>query len=444
VSRHARALEQLNVPTVAGAGSNIVGYATGYDFLYSNGMPIRYVGFPFPVAGQPKAVHHRYVFESNDCVSGKPMMQAIIDALTKPLTEKEQLSGEAPEAKAEPRLLPPDTEDNLQRFFKQKDWTDYLPITLPTESSVAAMLNGTSHKADEVVKTLSWPGGSRPLTVEKVAVCAVMAGASPEYFPLILALSTAVPFGNSTTSMANMIVVNGPIRNQLKMNYGGNAMGPHNEVNATVGRTFTILSKTAGNLHAGVTTWSSLGSNLQYNNICIAENEEALPEGWDPIHVQMGRNRTDSVVTVGTGWSYISSVGEVQRSYPAQMLIRDYMRSLSGQGGATVVMDPTVAALLKETQGFKTKADLSKWLADNVEKTVASFFGNGVIATFSASLAFQGLEPYSTWMKGPPETLIKPFNAKNVQVVVVGGKIQTTWFVTDFRMSRGESVDGWK
>jgi hypothetical protein len=306
------------------------------------------------------------------------------------------------------------------------------------------MLKGTSRKPDEVVKTLTWPGGARQLTVEKAAVCAVMAGASPEHFPLILTLATQVPFGNSTTSMSNMIVVNGPIRNQLKMNYGGNAMGPHNEANATVGRTFTILSKTAGNLHAGLTTWSSLGSNLQYNNLCLAEHEEALPEGWDPLHVQMGYKSTDSVVTVGTGWSYISSVGEVQRSYPAQLLIRDYMRALSGQGGATIVMDPTVAALLKDTQGFKTKSELSQWLSQNVEKTAASFFGNGVIATFSASLAFQGLEPYSTWMKGPPETLIRPFNTKNIQVLVVGGKIQTTWFVTDYRLGRGELIDAWR
>jgi hypothetical protein len=444
VGRHARALEQLNIPTVAGAGSNIVAYGTGYDFKYSNGMPIRYVGFPFPVAGQPKAVHHRYVYESNDCVSGKQIMRAIVDGLTLPLTENEKISGDAPEAKAEPRLLPADTEENLQRFFKKNDWTDYLPITLPTEARVAAMLKGTSRKPDEVVKNLTWPGGARQLTVEKAAVCAVMAGASPEYFPLILAIATDLPFGNSTTSMSNMIVVNGPIRNQIKMNYGGNAMGPHNEANATIGRTFTLLSKTAGNLHAGVTTWSSLGSNLQYNNLCIAENEEQLPDGWDPLHVQMGFKREDSVVTVGTGWSYISSVGEVQRSYPAQMLIRDYMRALSGQGGATVVMDPTVAALLKDTQGFKTKSELSQWFAQNVEKTVASFYGNGVIATFAAGLAFQGLEPHATWLKSPPETLIKPFNVKNIQIVVLGGKIQTTWFVTDYRLGRGVSIDTWK
>jgi hypothetical protein len=433
----------MNVPTVGAAAANIVNYAIGYDFEYTNGMPIRYVGFPFPVAGQPKSVHHRYVFESKDVVSGKPMMQAIIDALTKPLTDKEKYSGKPPEAIPQPRLLKPDTEDNLQRLFKEKDWTDYNPIILPTEERVAAMLKGTSQKPDKVVKILTWPGGARPLTVEKTAVCAVMAGAKPGLFPLILAVATAVPFGNSTSSMANMILVNGPIRNEVHMNYGGNVMGPHNEVNAVLGRVFTLLSKSAGGLHAGKTTFSSLGSNLQYDNLCIAENEEALPEGWDPVHVQNGFKPTDSVVSVGTGWSYISSVGEVQIAYPAQYLMRDYMRSLTGMG-ASAIMDPSVAGLLRDTQGFKTKSDLSQWLADNVQKTVDSYWGNGVVSTFSASMALQGLEPYATYKRMPGNTLIKPFNPRSIQVIVTGGGIQTTWFVTDFRAGRGTLVDDWR
>jgi len=306
----------MGIPTSGAAAANIVKYAIGYDREYFNGMPVRYVGFPFPVAGQPKAVHHRYVFESNDVVSGKPMMQAIIDNLTKPLTEEEKYSGKPLDVKAEPRLLPPDTEDNLRQLFKDNDWTDYNPIILPTEERVAAMLKGTSRKPTDVIKELNWPGGKRSFTVEKAAVCAVMAGAKPKHFPLILALATYVPFGNSTSSMANMILVNGPIRNQVEMNYKGNVMGPHNEVNAVLGRSFTLMSKTAGNLHAGKTTFSALGSNLQYNNVCIAENEEALPAGWDPVHVQMGFKPTDSVLAVSTGWTYISSVGEVQRGYP--------------------------------------------------------------------------------------------------------------------------------
>jgi hypothetical protein len=433
----------MGIPAVGGAGANIVHYARGYDFEYTNGMPIRYVGFPFPVAGQPKSVHHKYVFESNDIVSSKPMMQAVVDNFTKPLTEQEKIKGTPPNAKIEPRLLPPGTEDSLQQLFKDNDWTDYNPIILPTEERVAEMLKGTSRKPTDKVIELNWPGGKRIVTVEKVAVCAVMAGAKPKHFPLILALATRLPFGNSTSSMANMILVNGPIRNEVGMNYKLNVMGPHNEVNAVLGRSFTLMSKTAGNLHAGKTTFSSLGSNLQYNNVCIAENEEALPAGWKPVHVQFGFKPTDSVLSVSTGWSYISSVGEVQRQYPPQFLMRDYMRALSGMGGS-IIMAPEVAALLKDSQGFATKEDLGKWLASNVEKTVASYWGNGVISTMYSTMGIQGLEPYASQRKlleTAPDTLIKPFQRVGI---VVAGQGQTTWFATDFGVGPGVKIEDWK
>jgi len=381
----------------------------------------------------------------NDPVTGKPIMQEIVDALTKPLTADEQLTG-LPEGALEPRLLPPDTEENLQEFFKVKDWTDYLPVVLPTEERVAAMLKGTSHKPDEVVKTMTWPGGGRQLTVEKVAVCAVMAGAKPQYFPVILAIATMAPFGNSTTSMANMIIVNGSIRKEIGMNSGTSAMGPHNGPNAIIGRAFTLLSKSAGNLHAGVTTFASLGSNLQYNNCCFAENEEALPEGWNPLSVQFGYKKEDSVVTVGTGWTYISCVGEVETDYPPQMLIRDYMKSLSAVGSAALLCaDPLVARILHDHQGFTTKEMLAQWLSQNVRMPVQQYWGNGLITSFYTNLGLQGLEPYATWQKIPPDSLIEPFtNPKAINTVVVGGQTNTIWFITDFRLGKGVLIDAWR
>ena len=84
------------IPTVGASGINVVKFKD-YELQYSNGMPIRYVAFPFPVAGQPKSVHKSYV-EGKDLLSGKPMMQAIIDALTKPLTDEEKKKGMPPEA----------------------------------------------------------------------------------------------------------------------------------------------------------------------------------------------------------------------------------------------------------------------------------------------------------------------------------------------------------
>ena len=447
VSRHARSVEELGVPTVATAGINIVNYALDYDFKYSNGMPIRYVAFPFPIAGQPRSVHKEYV-AGKDQLTGQPVMTAIVDALTTPLTDKEKMSDTASSAQAEtePRFLAPDTEENLRHLFKDKEWTDYNPIILPTEERVREMLTGTSHKPDEVINTIRFMPGNRELTVEKVAIAAVMAGAKPEYMPLLLAIATRAPFGNSTTSMANTIIVNGPIRKELGMNSGTNAMGPYNDANSVAGRFFTLISKTAGDYRNNVNAWESLGSNLQYNSVTIAENEEKLPEGWEPLHVQMGFKPEDSVVTIGTGWSYISSLGETQPAYPAHMLIRDYLRSLSAYGsGATIYVDPTTASLLKDVNGFETKLKLSEWLSENVEKTVASYWGNGVIMTSNMAMAFQGLEPYASWQKMSRDALIKPFNnPKAINVVVVGGSIQTTWFATDFRLNPGVRVDDWR
>ena len=160
----------------------------------------------------------------------------------------------------------------------------------------------------------------------------------------------------------------------------------------------------------------------------------------------MGFKPTDSVVTVATGWTYISSVGEVQIQYPPQKLMGDYMRSLTSLGsGATIIMDPTVAELMEKVQGFNNKDDLSTWLSQYVQKTAADYWGNGVVSTVATSLGMQGLEPYAGWLKVPGDTLIKPFNnPRAIHVVVAGGAIQTTWFVTDFRLGRGVLVDKWR
>ncbi len=444
MSRHARELEQRGIPTAPCCGENVAKYVMGWDRLYGSGIDLRYVIFPLPTAGVPRSVHEKYV-NGNDPLTGKPIMREIVEALTSPLTPEEQFKG-MPVGTVESRLLPPDTEENLQRLFKERDWTDYLPVVLPTEERVEAMLKGTSHKPDEIVKTITWPGGARQLTVEKTAVCAVMSGARPEYLPVILAAATNVPFGNSTTSMANMLIVNGPVRHEIGMNSGINAMGPYNEANAVIGRSFTLLSKTAGNLHAGTTTFSTLGSNLQYNNCCFAENEEGLPEGWEPLSVKQGFKRDDSVLTVFTGWSYISCVGEALVSYPPHLLIRDYMRSLSALGSAALLCaDPLVADILHDQHGFTTKEELAGWLSENVKMPVQQYWGNGVVTTFTWNMGLQGLEPFASWQKLPPETLIAPFNnPRAINTVVVGGKTNNLWFITDFRPGKGVLIDDWR
>jgi hypothetical protein len=445
VSLEAGEIEQkYRIPVVAAAGSNVVAFGIGANATYNTGMPIRYVGVPFPFSGQPRSVLKGYI-EGKDTVSGKPMMQAIIEGLTQPLTEHERMSGILPEAQPEPRLLAADTEDNLQRLFKERCWTDFNPVIIPIQERVAAMLKGTSHKPDEIVKSGAGTFGTRrPFTVEKVAVLAVMAGAKPEYFPVILALASMVPYQDSTTSIAQMIVVNGPIRKEIDMNSGLGALGPNNDANSVIGRSMTLIHKIIQGYDEGVTGFASLSNPLRYDNLCFAENEEALPQGWEPLHVQMGHKPTDSILTIFTGWNFINSTGWVEQHYAPQMLMRDYMSTLSGMS-ATLIMDPSVAELLNDVQGFKTKDMLGEWLSQNVEKTAASYWGNSIVSSMLGPLGAQGLEPYASWKKVPGETLIKPFtNPKSIRAVVVGGKTASVWFATDFMPEKGTSIDAWR
>ena len=444
MSSEAGEIEQkYHIPVVAAAGSNVVSFGLGANFKYNTGMPIRYVGVPFPFSGQPRSVLKGYI-EGKDTVSGKPMMQAIIDGLTKPLSDEEKMSGIPPESAPEPRLLPADTEDRLQLLFKKNCWTDYNPVIVPTQERVAAMLQGTRHKPDEIVKSAAGTFGTkRPFTVEKVAIVAVMAGAKPEYFPLILALASMVPYQDSTTSIAQMIVVNGPIRKQIEMNSGLGALGPNCDANSVIGRSKTLIHKIIQGYDEGVTGFASLSNPLRYDNLCIAENEEALPEGWQPLHVQMGHKAGDSVVTMFTGWNFINSTGWVEQHYAPQMLMRDYMSSLSGMS-ATLLMDPSVAELLNNVQGFTSKGMLADWLSQNVEKTVGSYWGNSIVSSMLGPLGAQGLEPYASWKKLPGDARIKPFtNAKSIHSVVVGGKTASVWFATDFMPERSVSIDAW-
>ncbi len=123
----------------------------------------------------------RAYIEGLNPVSKQRFMQEVVEGLTAPL-DGEDLKGLTFE-RSTPRLIKPDTEDNLQKLFLENNWTDNLPVILPTEERVAAMLKGTSHPPDKVVGRLR-PTNFREfweLTVEKVAVNAVMAGCQPEY-----------------------------------------------------------------------------------------------------------------------------------------------------------------------------------------------------------------------------------------------------------------------
>jgi hypothetical protein len=406
----------------------------------------RFAFVPHPITGVPADTCRKYL-QGNDPVTGKPIIQEIIGAFINPLSEEDKKKGfiERPT----PRLVPPDTAENLTRLFLENGWTDGLPIILPTQARVDEMLKGTSHKPDELVGRMqpSSPHDPWSYTVEKIAVNAVMAGARPEHLPVILALaSTGVPsIFTSTTSFARMMVVNGPIRKEIKMNAGIGALGPFNYANSVLGRAWTLMSITLdGGAKTGETYMGSQGNNLNYNNMCMPENEEELPEGWKPFHVQKGYKPQESVVSTFGGWG----VTHPDQSFgqPFHTQIPFWLKFISPFSPAMLLLDPTIIKQLKEREGFQSKEQLIDWIHKNTNVTVGEWLDNYYsVQNFILPTAKQGVEPFASWMKLPRDTKI-PLIARpsNIQILSVGGGTNLFWQAADFGYISSASIDKWR
>jgi hypothetical protein len=410
----------------------------------NHGVPLRFAFTPHTLVGKSIETLRQYA-QGNDPASGRPILEELIEALTKPLRDHEKTP--KIEKVARNRLVPSDTEDNLRRLFLENGWTDGMPILLPTEARVAEMLTGTSAHPDEVIGEMTITTNQEKLeyTVEKVAVNAVMAGARPEHLPVILAIaSTREPaFPSSTTSFGRMVLVNGPIRNEIGMNSGVGALGPFNLANSVIGRAWTLMTINLGDTRIGETFMGSQGNNLNYNNMCCAENEEKSV--WEAFHVQKGFKPEESVVSLFRGWSFINSMGAPNRR-PANEETVILLKAFSAlRSAATLILDPLVAKGLKEGQGFQTKQQLSKWLSENVKITAGQYWGADIIYAFMEPLARDGVEPYATWRNLPPDAIIAPYNEpENISIMVVGGETNPLWLTTDLWYTTSSSVDKWR
>jgi hypothetical protein len=159
----------------------------------------------------------------------------------------------------------------------------------------------------------------------------------------------------------------------------------------------------------------------------------------------MGHKPEDSVLTVLSGWNFVNCGGSVVEHYAPQFLMRDFMRVLAATGSATLIMDPSVADLLRNSQGFRTKEALAEWLSQNAVTTAGTYWANSITSGMMGPLGDQGLEPYATWRKIPSDTLIRHFtNPGNIRTIVVGGETASVWFLTDFMAFRGVSIDAWR
>jgi hypothetical protein len=413
-----------------------------------SGVPLRFIFTPHPVVSMPPAVLRGYI-EGKDPATGRKLVDEVLEALTRPYPaeESKNLAVARPVPPQPQRFLSADTEDNLQRLFFDRGWTDGLPIILPTEERVAEMIAGTAQPADKLVGKAFMIDTQENLriTVEMVAIAAVMAGARPEHLPVLLAIaSTGQPsIQPSTLPFASALLVNGPIRNEIGMNSGMGALGPYNRSNAVIGRAWTLMSIVWGFARRKKTFWTSQGNNYAYNNLCMAENEERSV--WEPFHVHKGNKPEESAVSLFRGWNLINSMGAAaRRSWGEEIQLQ--MQALPAlYSCATLILDPMLARHLKENEGFHTKIDVGRWISENVKMTAKQFWGNDTIDMLVAPLAMSGVQPYSDWKKLPGDALIAPYHRpEKINILVVGGETSPLWKISDFDCVATASIDKWR
>jgi hypothetical protein len=241
----------------------------------------------------------------------------VIAALTRPLTKEER------EPVATPHTVLPETVDitaqdyetafeKFNQLYLDNHWGDGLPLVPPTTEAVRRMLAGTSRLPDEIVGTVASPDGLAEIgtaTIREIAVNAVMAGARPEYLPVIIAAVQCLTdkkysphVFTSEGSFTLLISVSGPLAGKIKMHSGIGLFGHGWRANNTIGRAVRLCLINIGNLWPAENDMALIGRPSSHTFYVMAENDDLNP--WLPYHADRGFKPQESCVTVATVPAY--------------------------------------------------------------------------------------------------------------------------------------------
>ena len=271
----------------------------------------------------PNGLYHR-AFNSmaaQSVVIMNTYFATVVDRLTAPLTAAEKAPAPIAAPNQEATYTIPalnSYERQLQHFHKLSEtigFGDGMPLTLPTREAVNNMLAGTTRAGNEILGTLRMRYGI--VTVEKIAINAVMAGALPSSFPVILAAMEAIVDGMEDDSLFHyawtsgddytlMLLLSGPIARELDFVQDRGFLQNGRDVQMTIGRAVRLsFQNIAHNTRGDMNTGRS-GPIWDIQGLIMTENVSEFPGNinpdydisWDEHHVTMGFDKEDSVVMV--------------------------------------------------------------------------------------------------------------------------------------------------
>lgn len=271
--------------------------------------------------------------------------------------------------------VPADPYAQYELSLREK-WGDGLPLLPPTDDRVEALLAASPYPADHVLCMM--PPTNRVATLELIAINAAMAGVLPAAFPLVVSALEAIAepewnaFGLTTTtsSVCPMLLVNGPSRDVLGIDYRAGCMGgAAGRGSATIGRAVPLCIRNIGGQRAGETTKSVFGQPARLG-FCIGEWEERSP--WPSLAQRRGFSADQDVVTVHGGKGTVP-LADINNDDPRDLLTL-IARSIAyplvnlytgghGAGEVVIVINPMWAE--RFGRAFPIIADLQQFLFEH-------------------------------------------------------------------------------
>jgi len=264
---------------------------------------------------------------------------------------------------------------DFQRQAEEWRFGDGLPLIPPTPELVDWMLTGTTRDRNDMLGKIAMANGN--VTVETVAVNAVMVGAKPEHLPVLIAAAESLGRGGleeygfwwhpmTTGGGASSIgfVVSGPITKEIGMENEIGMLDAGNSVNNTLSRAFRVFYQNiAHNYSMQVDTSGRAG---RINDVFLGvfpENWDALQElGWESLTNVLGWGANDSSVTIfqNTNVQLFSSVTNSEANWAATL---STLNRPTAAPPTLSVFSPAHAAHMKEYENMGTKLDLVRaWI----------------------------------------------------------------------------------
>jgi hypothetical protein len=326
---------------------------------------------------------------------------------------------------AEVPELDPDAAQRAIEHCDAQGWSDGLPVVPASQPLLDRFLEQTIRDPDEVIGRMEQLG--RECSLRLAAVNAAMAGCRPEYFPVVLAAWEALMRERaargggwqSTSGPAPLIVVNGPVREQLGFNSRGGVFGPGFRANATVARAIGLIIRNAFGVKPHVLEQATQGIPGRWS-ICIAENEEESP--WEPLAVEAGLPAGASAVSAML-LRTCEFVDNRHTKDPEQVLW-DLADTISRTGALIfrdtscgVVLGPEHAELLASA-GW-SKADVKAWLVEHCGRSRADLRRVGKDGVGENLVRYAAPEPPGEEGDGFERILPSP---RAVPVIVAGAR----------------------